>query len=92
RVFISDLLARNDIVDQIEARVKQKKQGKKFHACCPYHNEKTPSLTGTGEKQFYHGFGCGAHGKAIDLLMNYDKLEFEEKVEEMAAKHNLEVP
>ena len=92
RVFISDLLARTDIVDLIDARVKLKKQGKNFPACCPFHNEKTPSFTVNGEKQFYHCFGCGAHGNAIDFLMNYDKLEFVETVEELAAMHNLEVP
>ncbi|HEY3590833.1 MAG TPA: DNA primase [Buttiauxella sp.] len=92
RVFINDLLARTDIIDLIDARVKLKKQGKNYHACCPFHNEKTPSFTVNGEKQFYHCFGCGAHGNALDFLMNYDKLEFVESVEEMAAMHNLEVP
>ncbi|MBJ3814237.1 DNA primase [Shimwellia pseudoproteus] len=92
RVFINDLLARTDIVDLIDARVKLKKQGKNYHACCPFHNEKTPSFTVNGEKQFYHCFGCGAHGNAIDFLMNYDKLEFVETVEELAAMHNLEIP
>ncbi|MBK0080370.1 DNA primase [Kosakonia sp. S58] len=92
RVFINDLLARTDIVDLIDARVKLKKQGKNYHACCPFHNEKTPSFTVNGEKQFYHCFGCGAHGNALDFLMNYDKLEFVESVEELAAMHNLEVP
>lgn len=92
RVFINDLLARTDIIDLIDARVKLKKQGKNFHACCPFHNEKTPSFTVNGEKQFYHCFGCGAHGNAIDFLMNYDKLDFVETVEELAAMHNLEIP
>lgn len=92
RVFINDLLARTDIIDLIDARVKLKKQGKNFHACCPFHNEKTPSFTVNGEKQFYHCFGCGAHGNAIDFLINYDKLDFVESVEELAAMHNLEVP
>lgn len=92
RVFINDLLARTDIVDLIDARVKLKKQGKNFHACCPFHNEKTPSFTVNGDKQFYHCFGCGAHGNAIDFLINYDKLEFVETVEELAAMHNLEIP
>jgi len=91
RVFINDLLARTDIVDLVDARVKLKKQGKNYHACCPFHNEKTPSFTVNGEKQFYHCFGCGAHGNAIDFLMNYDKLEFVETVEELAAMHNLDV-
>ena len=92
RVFINDLLARTAIVDLIDARVKLKKQGKNFHACCPFHNEKTPSFTVNGEKQFYHCFGCGAHGNAIDFLMNFDRLEFVESIEELATSHGLDVP
>jgi len=92
RVFINDLLARTDIVDLIDARVKLKKQGKNYHACCPFHNEKTPSFTVSGEKQFYYCFGCGAKGNAIDFLMNHDRLEFVETVEELATQHGLEVP
>lgn len=92
RVFINDLIARTDIIDLIDARVKLKKQGKNYHACCPFHNEKTPSFTVNGDKQFYHCFGCGAHGNALDFLMNYDKLEFVESVEELATMHNLDVP
>ncbi|NDL63597.1 DNA primase [Acerihabitans arboris] len=92
RVFINDLLARTDIIDLIDARVKLKKQGKNYHACCPFHHEKTPSFTVNGEKQFYHCFGCGAHGNAIDFLMNYDRLEFVESIEELATMHGLEVP
>ena len=92
RVFINDLLARTDIVDLIDARVKLKKQGKNFHACCPFHNEKTPSFTVSGEKQFFYCFGCGENGNAIDFLMKYDKLEFVESVEELASMHNLEIP
>lgn len=92
RVFINDLLARTDIVDLIDARVKLKKQGKNYHACCPFHHEKTPSFTVNGDKQFYHCFGCGAHGNAIDFLMNYDRLEFVESIEELAAMHGLDVP
>ncbi|EOS95727.1 DNA primase [Erwinia tracheiphila] len=92
RIFINDLLARTDIVDLIDARVKLKKQGKNYHACCPFHNEKTPSFTVNGEKQFYHCFGCGAHGNAIDFLMNFDRLEFVESIEELATIYGLEVP
>ncbi|MCW0355211.1 DNA primase [Pantoea ananatis] len=92
RVFINDLLARTDIVELIDARVKLKKQGKNYHACCPFHNEKTPSFTVNDEKQFYHCFGCGAHGNAIDFLMNYDRLEFVESIEELATSHGLDVP
>lgn len=92
RVFINDLLARTDIIDLIDARVKLKKKGKNHHACCPFHNEKTPSFTVNSDKQFYHCFGCGAHGNAIDFLMNYDRLEFVETIEELSAMHGLEVP
>ncbi|WP_277966935.1 DNA primase [Pantoea trifolii] len=92
RIFINDLLARTDIVDIIDARVKLKKQGKNYHACCPFHNEKTPSFTVSGEKQFYYCFGCGAKGNAIDFLMNHDRLEFVESVEELATLQGLEVP
>lgn len=92
RIFINDLLARTDIVDLIDARVKLKKQGKNYHACCPFHNEKTPSFTVNEEKQFYHCFGCGAHGNAIDFLMNFDRLDFVESIEELATMHNLEIP
>ncbi|WP_409310220.1 DNA primase [Pectobacterium sp. B1J-3] len=92
RVFINDLLARTDIVDLIDARVKLKKQGKNYHACCPFHHEKTPSFTVNGDKQFYHCFGCGAHGNAVDFLMNYDRLEFVESIEELATMHGLEIP
>ncbi|MBS9437330.1 DNA primase [Photorhabdus noenieputensis] len=92
RAFINDLLARTDIIDLIDVRVPLKKQGKNHHACCPFHNEKTPSFTVNGDKQFYHCFGCGAHGNAIDFLMNYDRLEFVESIEELAAMHGLEVP
>ncbi len=92
RVFINDLLARVDIVDLIDARVKLKKQGKNYHACCPFHHEKTPSFTVNSDKQFYHCFGCGAHGNAVDFLMNYDRLEFVESIEELATMQGLEVP
>lgn len=92
RVFINDLLARTDIVDLIDTRVKLKKQGKNYHACCPFHNEKSPSFTVNGEKQFYYCFGCGAHGNAIDFLMNYERLEFVESIEELATAHSLDIP
>ncbi|MCW2257912.1 DNA primase [Providencia alcalifaciens] len=92
RSFINDLLARTDIVDLIDAKVPLKKQGKNHHACCPFHNEKTPSFTVNGERQFYYCFGCGAHGNAIDFLMNYDKLDFVEAIEELSASHGLDVP
>ncbi|MDF5462534.1 DNA primase, partial [Vibrio parahaemolyticus] len=87
-----DLLARLDIVDIIDARVKLKKKGKNYGACCPFHNEKTPSFSVSQEKQFYHCFGCGAHGNAIDFLMEFDRLEFVEAIEELASYLGLDVP
>ncbi|BBG59952.1 DNA primase [Providencia rustigianii] len=92
RSFINDLLARTDIIDLVDAKVPLKKQGKNHHACCPFHNEKTPSFTVNGDRQFYYCFGCGAHGNAIDFLMNYDKLDFVEAIEELSALHGLDVP
>ncbi|MCE7660909.1 DNA primase [Vibrio fluvialis] len=92
RSFIDDLLARLDIVDIIDARVKLKKKGKNYSACCPFHNEKTPSFSVSQEKQFYHCFGCGVHGNAIDFMMEYERLEFPEAIEELASFLGLEVP
>jgi DNA primase len=92
RDFIDDLLARTDVVDIVDSRVKLKKAGKNYQACCPFHDEKTPSFTVSQDKQFYHCFGCGAHGNAISFLMEYDRLEFVEAVEELAKIHGLEVP
>ncbi|HCG8574074.1 TPA: DNA primase [Vibrio parahaemolyticus] len=92
RSFIDDLLARLDIVDIIDARVKLKKKGKNYGACCPFHNEKTPSFSVSQEKQFYHCFGCGAHGNAIDFMMEFERLEFVEAIEELASYLGLDVP
>ena len=92
RSFIDDLVARTDIVELINSRVKLKKAGRDYQACCPFHHEKSPSFTVSQSKQFYHCFGCGAHGNAISFLMEYDKLEFPEAIEELAALHSLEVP
>ncbi|EIY7830844.1 DNA primase [Vibrio parahaemolyticus] len=92
RSFIDDLLARLDIVDIIDARVKLKKKGKNYGACCPFHNEKTPSFSVSQEKQFYHCFGCGAHGNAIDFMMEFERLEFVEAIEELASYLGLNVP
>ncbi|MCC2616417.1 DNA primase [Aestuariibacter halophilus] len=92
REFIDDLIARTDIVDLVDSRVKLKKAGKNYQACCPFHNEKSPSFTVSQDKQFYHCFGCGAHGNAISFMMEYDRLEFPEAVEELARFHGLDVP
>jgi DNA primase len=78
--FIDELVNRIDIVEVIDARVPLKKAGREFQACCPFHNEKTPSFTVSPTKQFYHCFGCGAHGTAIGFLMEFDHLEFPEAV------------
>ncbi|MGY4676469.1 DNA primase [Pasteurella sp. P03HT] len=92
RTFIDDLLAKTDIVDLVNSRVKLKKAGRDYQACCPFHHEKTPSFTVSQKKQFYHCFGCGAHGNAISFLMEYDKLEFIEAIEELAGLLGLEIP
>jgi DNA primase len=90
--FIDELIARADIVELIGSRVPLKKHGKEFKACCPFHGEKTPSFTVVPDKQFYHCFGCGAHGTALGFLMDHDHLEFVEAVEELATRAGLEVP
>jgi len=90
--FIEELLARSDVVDVIERRVPLKRVGSEFQACCPFHNEKTPSFTVSPKKQFYHCFGCGAHGSVIGFLMQYEGLEFLDAVDELARAAGLEVP
>ncbi|WP_231758605.1 DNA primase [Microbulbifer elongatus] len=90
--FIDDLLARADIVPVVDSRVKLRKTGKNYSACCPFHDEKTPSFTVSPDKQFYYCFGCGASGNAVGFLMEYDRLPFPEAVEKLAASLGLEVP
>ena len=90
--FIDDLLARTDIIEVIGARVPLKKQGREYSARCPFHDERSPSFTVSPTKQFYHCFGCGAHGTAISFLMNYDRLEFLDAVDELARRVGVEVP
>lgn len=90
--FIDDLLGRLDIVEVINGRITLKKTGRDFQACCPFHSEKTPSFTVSQTKQFYHCFGCGAHGNAIGFLMEHDGYSFPEAVEELAHQAGLEVP
>jgi DNA primase len=92
RDFIDDLVARSDIVDIIDARVKLKKAGKNHQACCPFHNEKSPSFSVSQEKQFYYCFGCGAKGNVISFLMEFDRLEFPEAIEELAKTYGMDVP
>ena len=90
--FIDDLLARSDIVEVVGARVALKRQGKEYAARCPFHDERSASFTVSPTKQFYHCFGCGAHGTAISFLMQYERLEFLDAVEELARRVGLEVP
>ncbi len=90
--FIDDLLARSDIVEVVGSRVPLKRQGKEYSARCPFHDERSASFTVSPTKQFYHCFGCGAHGTAISFLMNYDRLEFLDAVEELAKRAGMEVP
>ncbi|MBA3564416.1 MAG: DNA primase [Gammaproteobacteria bacterium] len=92
QTFIDELVARADIVEVIGRRVPLKKAGREHKACCPFHDEKTPSFTVVPQKQFYHCFGCGAHGTAIGFLMEYDHMGFVEAVEELATQLGLEVP
>ncbi len=92
RQFIDDLLARTDIVELVDRHVPLKKAGKNYQACCPFHTEKSPSFTVSADKQFYHCFGCGAHGNAISFVMEYERLDFVDAIEELAAQLNLEVP
>lgn len=90
--FIDGLVARADIVELIGTRVQLKKVGREFSACCPFHGEKTPSFFVSPQKQFYHCFGCGAHGTVLRFLMEYDHLEFVEAVHQLAERFGLDVP
>ena len=90
--FIDELVARTDIVEVIGSRVQLKKAGREYKACCPFHDEKTPSFWVSVDKQFYHCFGCGAHGTVLGFVMEYDHLGFIEAVEDLAARAGLEVP
>ena len=90
--FIDQLLSRVDVVDVVNQRVPLQRAGHEYKARCPFHEEKTPSFTVSPAKQFYHCFGCGAHGSAIGFLMEYDGLSFPEAVEELATSVGLELP
>jgi DNA primase len=90
--FIQDLLQRVDVVDVVDRHVKLKRAGANYSACCPFHSEKTPSFTVSATKQFYHCFGCGAHGTAIGFLMEYSGLGFPEAVKDLAQSVGMKVP
>ncbi|MBI4206595.1 MAG: DNA primase [Betaproteobacteria bacterium] len=90
--FIQDLLSRVDIVDVVDRHVKLKRAGANYVACCPFHGEKTPSFTVSPTKQFYHCFGCGAHGTAVGFLMEYSGLGFVDAVKDLAQSVGMKVP
>ena len=90
--FIDDLIARSDIVEVINSRVPLKRKGKEYSACCPFHNEKTPSFTVSETKQFYYCFGCHAKGNVIGFLMDYEHLSYIDAIESLAADLHVDVP
>jgi len=90
--FIDDLISRTDIAEVIDHRVPLQRSGTEFRACCPFHDEKTPSFYVSPVKQFYHCFGCGAHGTAISFLMNYDNMEFLDAIDVLASQAGMVVP
>jgi DNA primase len=92
QAFIDDLLERTDLVELVQRYVPLKKSGGEFAACCPFHSENTPSFYVSPQKQFYHCFGCGAHGTAISFLMEHENLSFPEAIGQLAEWAGLEVP
>ena len=92
QAFIDQVLDRTDIVDVVDRRVKLKKAGKNYSACCPFHQEKTPSFSVNPEKLFYYCFGCGAGGNALGFLMDYERMEFREAIESLAQAAGMEMP
>src|SRR5699024_1822602 len=90
--FIDEVLGRVDIIEIVNQRVPLKKMGNSFKACCPFHQEKTPSFMVNQSKQLYHCFGCGAKGNVITFLMEYEKLEFVETIEFLAHHEGMVIP
>lgn len=90
--YIQELLHRIDLVDLIDSYVHLKKAGANYAACCPFHNEKSPSFTVSPSKQFYHCFGCGAHGTAIGFLMEYSGLGFLDAIKELSSRAGMQMP
>ncbi|NCW82130.1 MAG: hypothetical protein EBV68_09700 [Betaproteobacteria bacterium] len=90
--FIQELLDRTDVVEVVGAHVRLKKTGANFSGLCPFHGEKTPSFTVSPTKQFYHCFGCGAHGSAIGFLMEHLGMGYVEAIETLASQQGLSVP
>jgi len=92
QAFIDQVLDRTDIVDVVDRRVKLKKAGKNYSACCPFHQEKTPSFSVNPDKQFYYCFGCGAGGNALGFIMEYERMDFREAIELLAHSAGIEMP
>ncbi|MBE8214940.1 MAG: DNA primase [Endozoicomonadaceae bacterium] len=92
QVFINDILARTDIVELISESLPLKKTGQNYSACCPFHQEKTPSFHVQKEKQFYYCFGCGVSGNVVSFLMNYQEMSFPAAIEYLAKQHGLDIP
>jgi len=90
--FVQELLGRADIVDVVESYLPLKRAGTNLVACCPFHSEKTPSFTVSPSKQFYHCFGCGAHGSAIGFLMEYSGMGYVEAIKDLAGRVGMQVP
>lgn len=90
--FINDVLDRLDIIDVIGSRIELRKSGKNYSACCPFHDEKTPSFSVSPDKQFYYCFGCGAGGNAVGFVLDFDKTTFPETIENLAKRVGLEMP
>lgn len=90
--FLDELRSRLTLSDIIGSKVRLTRAGREFKGCCPFHKEKTPSFTVNDDKQFYHCFGCGAHGSVIDFVMSHDNMSFIEAVEALAAQAGMQVP
>ncbi len=90
--FIDDVIDRLDIIDVIGTRIELRKSGKNYSACCPFHDEKTPSFSVSPDKQFYYCFGCGAGGNAVGFVLDFDKTTFPETIENLAKHVGLEMP
>jgi DNA primase len=90
--FKQDLLNRVDVVEVVSRYVRLKKGGANFQGLCPFHNEKSPSFTVSPAKQFYHCFGCGAHGNAIGFLMAYGGMGYVDAVKDLASMVGMQVP
>jgi DNA primase len=90
--FLERLRSQVTLSEVIARRIALKKHGREFQACCPFHSEKTPSFTVNDEKNFFHCFGCAAHGDAIGFLMRYDRLTYPEAVEKLARDIGIPLP